>query len=173
MLMTILENQRANNKEIKSSVTAEILKAYRFYIDNLVYLSDQDKTTSIVTEEFENFSRKFENSQMRLLEEKWQFLILSPSTGGPGNKGIPAELSVPSSDEDLVTREMFMFLIFKKLRYGIIEDSIMLADEQRICDRFSEWVNLHPSHALKTGDILHIEGRIIKSCWIKKGQEKV
>jgi hypothetical protein len=34
MLMTILDLQRANNKEINPTVTAEILKAYKFYIDN-------------------------------------------------------------------------------------------------------------------------------------------
>jgi hypothetical protein len=110
---------------------------------------------------------------MRLLAEKWQYLILSPSTMAFGKHGIPPELLVAASDEQLVTREMFMFLIFKKLRYGILEDSIMLVDEQRICDRFSEWVNLHPSHGLKTGDILGCEGRIIRTCWLKKGQDKL
>lgn len=55
-------------------------------------------------------------------------------------KEIPFEIVIPSTDAELTKREIYMFLILKKLRYDLSgDDSIMLQDDHKISEKLKEF----------------------------------
>lgn len=173
MLISIVNHAKENKLDLNPVSFVPIMDEYKNNISNLKKMFEFPKIADIQAEDFEKESRAFENSQIKVVQEKWQYLILLSFMNNSKLK-IPWEFTIPNTDSELTKREIYMFLILKMLRYEICPfDSIMMDEEHKFNEKISEFLTLYPSYSYKSGTVIDIDGRILKSCFLKQDNEKV